>query len=113
MLKKTNRLAKDQDIKRVFARGRSFFNPHFTLKYLKDESLARFTVVVSSKVAKKANRRNRLKRIIRELVRKNVQKLQSGDFILVLKPLAATADETKVLSGLFELLKKSKLLKHE
>jgi len=105
MLGKTNRLAKDRDIKKVFARGRGFFNPFFNLKYLPAGGAVRFTVVVSTKVSKKAVKRNRLKRIIREILRLNLKNFPLGDYALILKPKAAQAPEDQLLKSLKQFLK--------
>lgn len=105
MLYKKNRLAKDRDIKKVFARGRGFFNPYFTLKYLPEGDAPRFTVVASTKVSKRAVKRNRLKRIIRQVLRLNLNKLPLGDYVLMLKPKAGLVPEAELLKSLMEFLK--------
>jgi ribonuclease P protein component len=102
MLKKTNRLAKDRDISAAFARGRSFFNPFFTIRFLPATKAVRFTVVVSTKVSKKAVARNRLKRIIREYIRKNLQRFKNGDYVVILKPKAAAIAEDQVLKSFID-----------
>lgn len=107
MPSKKNRLAKDREIQRVFKQGGSFFNPFFSLKYLKirGATIPRFAVVVSTKVQKKATVRNRLKRIVRETIRLNLGKIPPGDYVLILKPKAAEAEEKILLGSLKQLLK--------
>lgn len=112
MLPRQHRLAKDRDIKRVFAQGRSFFNPFFTLKYLKLAAQTRFAFVVSAKVSKKAVKRNRLKRVLREQVRKNLESLAPGDYVLVLKPQGAQNPEVKLLESFQNVLIKAALFRH-
>jgi ribonuclease P protein component len=63
-------------------------------------------VVVSTKVSKKAPKRNRLKRIIRELIRKKLPTLPYGDYVLALKPQAGQAEEAKLLGNLQASLEK-------
>lgn len=109
MLNKKNRLAKDQEIKRVLAQGRNFFSPFFHLKYLLSAGAARFAVVVSTKVSKKAVKRNRLKRILRELIRHKIGRLAPGDYMIMLKPKAAEAEENKVLADMNSLFIKARL----
>jgi ribonuclease P protein component len=108
MFPKKYRLAKAKDVKAAFLQGRTFFSPLLTIKFRKADS-RRFTVVVSTKVSKKAVVRNRLKRISRELLRKNFNHLSSGDYVIVLKPKAAL-DERLTLAALLEILQKNKLL---
>jgi len=86
MLSKTHRLAKDKDIQKTFARGRSFFNSFFNVKFAPGGTVPRFTVVVSTKVSKKAVVRNRLKRLVREYLRTHLFESKNGDHIIMLNP---------------------------
>ena len=104
MLKKSNRLAKDADIKTALARGRNFFNPFFTLKFQPQPVAKRFTVVVSTKVFKKAVERNRLKRIVREHIRKNLGTMRTGHYVIIAKPKLAAADEPARLKAFLDVL---------
>lgn len=108
MLKKQFRLAKDADVKKVFARGRAFFNPLFAIKYFPGP-ISRFTVVVSTKVSKKAVVRNRIKRTLREVIRLNLTKFKPGDYAVVVKPGAGSV-ERPILREKFTLFCKSSKL---
>jgi ribonuclease P protein component len=108
MLKKANRLAKAKDIQTAFERGRTFFNPFFTLKYRPAQNQKRFTVVVSTKVYKNAVSRNRLKRILREYLRKNLLKFKNGDYMIMTKPKIAKISEADVMKNFLDLLSKIK-----
>ena len=108
MLKKANRLAKAKDIQKAFARGRAFFSPFFNIKYVFSANAPRFTVVISTKVFKKAVSRNRLKRIVREYIRKNLPKFKTGDYIISFKPKAATVTEKIIMDSFVETLAKIK-----
>ena len=111
MFKKINRLAKTKDVKLALARGRGFFNPFFTLKFLKTtRPNARLTVIASTKVAKKAVVRNRLKRVVREVMRQKLGDLPVGDYAVLLKPKAASALSVEVRSHLLALLASAKLI---
>jgi ribonuclease P protein component len=103
MLKKVNRLAKSKDIQTAFARGRTFFNPLFTVKFVPSEGNRRFAVVVSTKVFKNAVDRNRLKRLIREYLRLNLKGFKAGSYAIVAKPKLNKMPETEVLKE-FKLL---------
>ncbi|HVY67561.1 MAG TPA: ribonuclease P protein component [Patescibacteria group bacterium] len=100
MLKKANRLAKSKDIQQTFARGRTFFTPFFTVKFLRRPAGRRLTVVVSTKVFKNATARNRLKRITRELLRRRLPDLPAGDYVIGYKPAAAKQAEAGLLQTL-------------
>lgn len=106
MFSKTNRLAKDKDIAAAFARGRGFFNPFFTIKYLPKIGEKRFTVVVSTKVLKKATARNRLKRLLREYLRKNLFKFRDGHYLIIVKPKISRLPETQKVSSFLEICAK-------
>jgi ribonuclease P protein component len=108
MLKKVNRLAKAKDIQKAFARGRTFFNPFFTVKFAPSPEPPRFTVVVSTKVFKKAVSRNRLKRIIREYLRKNLNKFKKGNYIIMVKPKISKLSEADSLKSFLDLCLKLK-----
>ena len=107
MLKKANRLAKSKDILTTLARGRTFFNPYYTVKFLSGAE-RKFTVVISTKVFKRANRRNRLKRIVREHLQKNMLMFKPGNYAVLVKPKAATLPESEQLKYFLEVLTKLK-----
>ncbi len=109
MFKKTNRLAKTKDVELVFMRGRPFFNPYFTVKYLKKPEGVRFTVVVSTKVSKKAVERNRMKRVLRETIRLNLGIFHPGDYAVVVKPQAAKLPNKELVEKFKELGQKTRL----
>lgn len=112
MFKKTNRLAKTRDVRQALARGRSFFNPFFTLKFLKAPlpGAIRITVVVSTKVSKKAVVRNQLKRQVREFMRLRLRFLQAGDYAILVRPAAVKASREQLLTKLSEGLSSARLL---
>jgi len=103
MLKKANRLAKAKDIAQAFARGRTFFNPFFTIKFFSGGSKKLLTVVVSTKVFKSAVKRNRLKRIIREQLRLKLDKFKNGSYIIIAKPKISRLPEKEVLQQFSEV----------
>ena len=112
MLQRKHRLTKSKDIQNTSARGRSFFSPNFVVKFKALETgPSRIAVVVSNYVSKKAVERNRIKRLIRESVRINLDKLKTGDYVIIVRPKAKIADETFITAGLPVLLKSLRLLK--
>ena len=111
MLKKQHRLAKTKDVQKTFARGRGFFNPLFSVKFFRKTTPGiRFTVVVSTKVSKKAVDRNRLKRITREFIRLNISNFTQGDYVISLKPLVKKVPEKEYLEKLSSLLVNARLI---
>jgi ribonuclease P protein component len=103
MLNKRLRLHKTKDIDRVFKGGRVFHSPYFFIKTLKTrEAGPRATVVVSTKVDKRAVKRNRLKRIVRVLLGKFLTQanLPPIDYIIILKPLAGKVSENLIVEAM-------------
>lgn len=106
MLKKVNRLAKAKDIKKAFAQGRTFFSPFFSIKYVSGPNQRRFAVVVSTKVFKQAVKRNRLKRIIREHIRKNLINFKTGIYVIIAKPKISGVTNEAALENFINLCAK-------
>ncbi len=102
MLKRENRLAKSKDIQTAFARGRAFFNPFFSIRFLPKPAEKRFTVVVSTKVYKSAVARNRLKRLVREYLRKNLPSFKNGSYVIAAKPKISQLPEKEIIKQFLE-----------
>jgi ribonuclease P protein component len=111
MLNKKHRLAKTTDVQKALSRGRAFFNPYFNLKFLSFPEKKRFTVVVSTKVSKKAVVRNRIKRIIREFIRLRLENFASGDYAVMVKPSLAKIEEKNITLLFEEFLARTKLVR--
>ncbi len=112
MLSKPHRLAKTRDVKMAFARGRGFFNPLYTVKFLRNPlSQSRFTVVVSTKVSKKAVVRNRIKRVLREFIRLNLKSFVQGDYAIIVKPVATKKENPLLIKAFSDLVTSAKLFK--
>ncbi len=94
MFKKENRLRKQKDFDRVFKKGKSSFDKTLGVKIRANSlGLNRFGVVVGSKVSKKAVKRNRIKRQIREAAKLYDQKQREGkDVLIIALPGAADKD---------------------
>ena len=82
-LKKNKRLC-GKEIKNVYAEGRVYHYRHFVVFYDKKCDEKKCAVVASKKVGN-AVKRNRAKRLLRELYRKNQYKINSGHYVLVAK----------------------------
>lgn len=112
MLPRPHRLAKDEDLKRLFKVGRLVSNGWGTLKIARNrKKVSRFAVIVGTKVSKNATVRNRLKRQVREAIRNVLPKVQKGFDISVLPRATSVGFSLETHERwLNELLKRSRLL---
>lgn len=84
MLSTPNRLVKSRDIERVVKTGRSFGTPVLGVKAAPVANAAtRVAVVTGRSVDKRATRRNRVKRLVREVLRKNMHQIRPGFDIVI------------------------------
>lgn len=88
MLVFRNRLKKQKDFEGVFKNGRGFKQDLLYLKVKKNSlKSTRFGFIVSKKFSKKAVDRNKIKRILREIVRENIPIIKTGfDVVIVVNP---------------------------
>ena len=111
MFAKKNRLGKTSDVQKTFARGRGFFNPYFSLKFVaRSDAGLRCAVVVSTKVAKRAVVRNTIKRVVRQQIRVRLPQLRPGDYAVVAKPASAKLTKAQIAEQIVKLLASSRLL---
>ena len=96
-------MKKEKDIKAVFAR-RDIFRGKRLVFYRAENSIKRdegtelihrFCIMVSKKCGK-AVKRNRIKRVIREILRNNRDRIKTGyDYIVRVEPAAITGHDIK------------------
>ncbi len=89
MLLFDNRLKKEKDFKNVFSLGKHFnLNSVGIIRFKENNQIkTRFGFVVSKKVSLKAVKRNRIKRILREQVRKRINMINDGwDIVIITRP---------------------------
>ncbi|MDQ3018867.1 MAG: ribonuclease P protein component [bacterium] len=110
MLPKKHRLSKSAEVKQTTARGRSFFNPCFILKSIPALEGCKVTVIVSTKVSKKAVDRNRLKRVIREVVREALPRFKPGTYAFIVKLAAMKITSAELKEQVSQALKASKVI---
>jgi ribonuclease P protein component len=113
MLPAKYRLAKRKDIERVMKRGRSFFVGDISIRVVKNNlENSRLNVVTSLKVSKKAVARNKLKRQIREIIRKNILKdVKPGfDGLISTKKGLLELSSDEMIKLIETLFKKSRLI---
>ncbi len=112
MLKKQHRLRKDKDISDVLKAKKGVFDAVCGIKYTKNKlELTRITVVVGTKVSKKAVDRNWVKRQYREIAKALLPRMQTGyDIVLLVGKGALDLDYTEKSQRLEGNFKKSGLL---
>lgn len=84
MFKKNSRIDK-KDVVRVMKEGVTYHSPSFLLKLLRNPQKTKlFSVIVSKKVAKTAVSRNKNKRRVREIVKKQEKNIPQGYFYIII-----------------------------
>jgi ribonuclease P protein component len=109
MLPQKNRIQKKKDIEKIFKRGRTFKEASLILKTIKNSlGISRFGFIVSQKVSKKANVRNKIKRRLREIVRLYPSKTDTDNLFITLPGMEKNDfAETKIMAE--KLLSKAKI----
>ena len=113
MLAKLYRLTSESDFARVAKSRSSAYEKLLGVKVRENHlSHSRFGIVVGLKVSKKAPERNKIKRRIREIIRKHFNDLESGYDVMILgMKQAVGADYSDIETSLLKAFKKVKLLK--
>ena len=85
-------LRKNLDFQRVYKKSKAFYNSDFTV-LVKNNGInnPRFGFSISKKIGK-ANKRNKLKRRLRNIVRNNYKKINNVDIVII--PKKHTTDFT-------------------
>jgi ribonuclease P protein component len=89
----------------VMKKGKMTNSPLFSLYYLKGDEYG-LGAVASKKVSKKAVIRNKNKRRVGEIARKNIKGLPSGLYIVFIKKDLAAISHPELSDSLLSLLKK-------
>ena len=106
-----HRLKKRNEFRTVFQRGRSFANRQFVLYYYKRKTDGPFRVGISvSRKVGKAVTRNRIKRLIKEVVRHWTPILKPQvDMVIIVRKSAAGMEYQQVKQSLRHLFNKVNL----
>jgi len=112
MLKKENRIRLKNNFDHVFKHGTSLYYKILGVKVLSNKlDCSRLGVIVSTKVSKKAVKRNQLKRIIRDFFQDNLEKIEKGkDVIIITLPDIENKEKSEIKEVLFKAFKKTNLL---
>jgi ribonuclease P protein component len=112
-VEKKYRLAKREDFNKVYRYGKSMANHQFVLYYLPllGNDDFRLCVSVSKKVGN-AVVRNRLRRMMKEIVRLKKESMAPHyDYILIARKPAAEMDYQEMEKSIFHVIRKAGLLK--
>lgn len=112
MLAEEHRLRSSKDIDAVFRHGTGARNGGLLLKAKETDSEAvRVAVVVSTKVAKSAVKRNRIRRLVREAVDQELPNIRAGhDMVFVALPGYAPSSLNDVRPQVRALLNDTSIL---
>ena len=115
MLAKENRLKRKKDFEKLFKEGKSFREKFLVLKVNKNNlNSNRFGFIVSKKVSKKAPVRNKIKRRLREITRKEIDNYQKGfDVAVIALPGIVLKNFKEINQALTSALKKIKILNYD
>ena len=118
-LRKIHRLKHWRDFRSVYKKGISCHSPHLVLRALftkpKNQhspiNPTRIGISISTKVSKRAVKRNRIKRQIRGAIATLLPKIAEGwDLVIVVKPSAIECKYEHFLRELEQLLIKTKII---
>lgn len=115
MLSKKNRLTGSENFVRVQNEGKVYQSKNFGIAVVdrKDSGPSRFAFIVSTKISKEAVDRNRIKRIMREVVRLNILNIRDGfDFVFLAKPSITRVSTEEIMKEVKESLIKEGFLKN-
>ncbi len=112
MLKKKYRIKKETDFRQIFKEGEKAINSFIFLKFKKNDlSITRFGFSVGKKVSNKAVLRNKIKRILNQIIKKELDRINPGfDVVVVVSNKIINKDHTEIKAELDKLLKKTGIL---
>lgn len=85
MLKKINRIGSRKEFLEIKSKGEMRYSPIFgVLVFKKEDEVVKFGFIISKKISKKAVDRNKIKRRMSEILRKNLDKFESGTRMIFL-----------------------------
>lgn len=111
MLPTPHRLTKGSDFKRVYSTGRSVNGRRLRLKFVGNGlTHTRVGIVVANSVSKHATKRNKVKRMVREVVRAQLLQMRPGvDIVISANVPALTSTFEDIQSEVAWLFERAKL----
>lgn len=107
MLPAQARLHQQKEFQKVLKDGQKIFGRMVVIRYIVGQSEYKMGLIVSTKVAKKATDRNRIKRLLREVVRRELlPKAKNVWMVIVAKKDIVDKDYSLIKLELSELFKK-------
>jgi len=104
VLPKRHRLT-TEEVRDVVARRVVKNTNHFLLKKLKTVKEKKFAVVISKKANKRAVERNRIKRVLYDMVVKNIEEIEDGHYLILVRVVPEKTKEIeKEIQELFGLM---------
>ena len=115
MFPQYNKLTR-KDIRTILVTGKRVTQESITFVYKNTKNnTPRFTVVISSKIDKRATKRNKVKRCVREAIRKQLQETPlSFDGVFIINKLhdrTTTSTYVLLLSALFKKIRENQQTK--
>lgn len=102
-MKKENRIKKNEEIAKIVLSKQKVRSDYFFIYYQKNEDITRVAVSVSKKIGNSV-KRNHAKRIIRELVRPNLNNFKPTNLVIVVKKDLYDVDFNKLKIEMFRCL---------
>lgn len=107
MLPRVHRLRRMRDFALLSQRGRVVYGRFFTLRVRQSKEPTKVGFVVTTKMFKRANKRNRIKRRLREVLRLNQTSWpQNMDLLFIAKPEALTAPFQELTTSVLHAFEK-------
>jgi ribonuclease P protein component len=110
MLNSINRLKKKINFARIEIDGKMIQSRSFGMGIYnrKDDDPSHFGFIISTKISKKAVVRNRIKRTMSEVVRKNIDNLKNGyDVLFLIKQQAAKITKIELENETYAIITKN------
>ncbi len=113
MLSKNRRITSQMEWNTIHKRGRSVHSTEMVVKFMKNKlAISRFGFIVGTKVSKRANKRNLIKRRMRTIIKDNLKNINEGyDIIFITRPGIVKKSYREIKIKVIKLLKRAELIK--